>query len=122
MCDALYFEITGIVGPELLFAAVPDPKPLAEVARREIWTKVQKGVYIVTDKERQVLYVGSVSRRNTDALCSRMAEHVKIPGRSDWWYLYIVPLHSTVDPEKVRVFEGVIGRRLGYDGNLPIRR
>jgi hypothetical protein len=79
---------------------------------------VGNAVYVVTDESGEVIYVGSVARR--DPVKSRLLEHLRDgEKRSAWRNVWVVPLRAETQKERVRFLEGRIGRRLGYRGRLP---
>lgn len=109
----MYFELIEGAGTENILKAVPEYQPISRVAKSEIWTKVEKCVYIVIDRGFDVPYVGSVAtRKSGDGVCARMAEHVRSAGREHWWAVYVIPIRNSVPDSKVREIEGFVARRL----------
>ena len=112
MTDSLYANSASIVGDSKLICPVWDSRNISSVAANEVWTKVAKAVYIVLDSQRNICYVGSVSRSDAGALGSRMKEHSMIPNRQHWDSVMILPIKPEVPEGEVRKLEGLVARRL----------
>lgn len=112
MTEALYANVVSIVGDSKLTCPVWNSMDISSVASNEVWTKVSKAVYIILDSQKNICYVGSVSRMDDGALASRMREHATLPNRQHWHSVMILPIKKEVPETEVRKLEGLVARRL----------
>ena len=107
MTPVVYSELLSIVEPRLQ-EGVWESRKITTVIEQKIWGNFPKVVYVVLDAQNVVAYVGSTNR----TIAERLSEHVKIDNRSNWTRVMIIPLKSGLQDSELRMYEGIVGRRL----------
>lgn len=119
MTPELYFECWR-EGEEWAGPKVFTGSPIELVLSKQRWAAVSTAVYIATDAEGEICYVGSVKRASLSGLAGRLRGHEKTTRFAAWRSLYIIPLLEGTPLEIVRKVEGRVGRILLPTGNLRL--
>jgi len=107
MTPVVYSELLSMVEPRLQ-EGIWESRKITTVIGQKIWGNFSKVVYIVLDAQNVVAYVGSTNR----SISERLSEHVKIDNRSNWIRVMIIPLKAGLLDSELRMYEGMVGRRL----------
>jgi len=107
MTPVVYSELLSMVEPRLQ-EGIWESRKITTVIGQKIWGDFSNVVYIVLDAQNVVAYVGSTNR----SISERLSEHVKIDNRSNWIRVMIIPLKAGLLDSELRMYEGMVGRRL----------